>query len=69
MSSAVTLEHWGVCRHYIGSPERLGNRASNQKVAGSIPGREINDFVSMGEALHPTCLGEKVPVLTVSRSG
>ena len=37
--------------------ERLGNRASNLKVAGSIP------------ALHPTCLAGNVPVLTVSRSG
>ena len=28
----------------------------------------INDVVSLGKALHPTCLGENVPVLTVSRS-
>ena len=42
--------------------ERLGNRAINQKVAGLIPGQ--ND-----KALHPTCLGGNVPVLTVSRSG
>ena len=28
-----------------------------------------NDVVSLGKALHPTCLGENVPVLTVSRSG
>ena len=48
--------------------ERLGNRASNLKVAGSIPGRE-NDVVSLGKALHPTCLGGNVPVLTVSRFG
>ena len=49
--------------------ERLGNRASNQKVAGSIPERAKNDVMSLGKALHPTCLGENVPVLTVSRSG
>ena len=48
--------------------ERLGNRALNQKVAGSIPGVP-NDIVSLGKALHPTCLGGNVPVLTVSRSG
>ena len=28
-----------------------------------------NDVVSLGKALHPTCLGGIVPVLTVSRSG
>ena len=50
--------------------ERLGNRAINQKVAGSIPGCEnVDDVVSLGKALHPTCLGWNVPVLTVSRSG
>ena len=48
--------------------EQLGNRANNQKVAGSIPGC-ANDVVSLGKALHPTCLGENVSVLTVSRSG
>ena len=48
--------------------ERLENRAINQKVAGSIPCR-ANDVVSLGEALHPTCLGENVPVLTASCSG
>ena len=36
--------------------ERLGNWASNQKVAGSIPG-QVNYIVSLGKALHPTCLG------------
>ena len=30
---------------------------------------EPNDVVSLGKALHPTCLWENVPVLTVSRSG
>ena len=36
--------------------ERLGNLAFNQKVAGSIPGVS-DDVVSLGKALHPTCLG------------
>ena len=48
--------------------ERLGSRDSNQKVAGSISGR-ANDVVSLGKALHPTCLGENVHVLTVNRPG
>ena len=47
--------------------ERLGNWPINQKVAGSIPPE--NDVVSLGKALHRTCLGGNVPVLTVSRSG
>ena len=29
----------------------------------------LNYVVSLGKALHPTCLRENVPVLTVSRSG
>ena len=33
--------------------ERLGNRASNQKVAGLIPALK-NYVVSLGKALHPT---------------
>ena len=40
--------------------ERLGHRAINQNVAGSVclcP----NDVVSLGKALHPTCLGEECP--------
>ena len=49
--------------------ERLGSRTSNLKVAGSIPRQAKNDNVSLGNALHPTCLGGNVPVLTVSRSG
>ena len=49
--------------------EWLGSWAVNQKVVGSIPGNAKNDVVSLGKALHPTCLGENVPVLTVSRSG
>ena len=28
-----------------------------------------NYVVSLGKALHPTCLGGNVPLLTVSRSG
>ena len=46
--------------------EWLGNRAINQKVAGSIPGHE-NDVVSLGKTLHP--IRGNVPVLTVSWSG
>ena len=48
--------------------DRLRNRAINQKVAGSIPSEAI-DVMSLGKALHPTCLRGNVPVLTVSRSG
>ena len=47
--------------------EWLENRASHQKVAGSIPG--LCNVMSLGKALHSTCLGGNVPVLTVSRSG
>ena len=36
--------------------ERLGNRAINQKVAGLFQAVQ-NDVVSLGKALHPTCLG------------
>ena len=48
--------------------ERLGNRASSRR----LPFRFLsvqNDVVSLGKALHPTCLRGNVPVLTVSRSG
>ena len=48
--------------------KKIGNRAGNQKVAGTIPDR-ANYVVSLGKALHPTCLEVNVPVLTVSRSG
>ena len=48
--------------------ERLGSLAINHKVVGSIPGR-ANDVVSLGKALHPTCLGENVQVLPVNRPG
>ena len=34
--------------------EWLGNRDSNQNVAGSILGRDV---VSLGKELHPTFLG------------
>ena len=46
--------------------DRLGSRVINQKVVGSIPSRDQNDGVSLGKALHPTCLWGNVPVLTVS---
>ena len=36
--------------------ERLGNRASNQKVARSFAG--CANYVVSCKALHPTCLGE-----------
>ena len=48
--------------------ERLGNWASNLKVAGSILAVP-DEVVSLDKALHSTCLGGNVPVLTVSRSG
>ena len=48
--------------------ERLGNRAINQEVASLIPGH-ANEVVTLGKALHPTCLGGNVPVPTVSHSG
>ena len=48
--------------------ERLGNRTIIQKVVGSIPGH-ANDVVSLGNALHPTCRGGNVNLLTVSRYG
>ena len=38
--------------------ERLGDRAVVS-----------NEVVSLGKALHHTCVWENVPVLTVSRSG
>ena len=48
--------------------ERLGSRAINQTVAGLI--RAVTNYVvSLGKALHATCLRENAPVLTVSRSG
>ena len=37
--------------------EWLGNRATNQKVAGSIPAMQ-NYVESMGKARHPTASGE-----------
>ena len=46
--------------------ERLGNRASNLKVARSIPSRAKLRCVLV---LHPTCIRGTVPVLTASCSG
>ena len=47
--------------------EQLGNRFSNQKVAGSIPGRAIT---LCPWARHFTLLASgNVPLLAVSRSG
>ena len=48
--------------------KRLGNRASNQKVAGSIPSKAIY-VVSFGQGTSPYLPRGNVPVLTVSRSG
>ena len=48
--------------------ERLGNRASNQRVAGSIPGRAKWRCV-LGQGTLPNLPQGNVPVLTVSRSG
>ena len=52
-------------KHVCGSTrsqmaERLGNRAINQKVTGSCPAVQ-KDVVSLGKALHPTCLGGECP--------
>ena len=56
-------------RYRIGQmAERLGSQVVNQQVAGSIPGH-TNHVVSLGKSIHPACLGENVPVLTVSHSG
>ena len=49
--------------------ERLGSWACNRKVTGSYPPAVQNEVMFLGEALHPTCLGGNVPVLTVGRSG
>ena len=48
--------------------ERLGNRAINQKVAGSVLPCHMT-LCPWGKALHPTSFGGNVPVLTLSRSG
>ena len=45
--------------------ERLGNRASNLKVAGSIPGRAKLCCV-LGQGTSPYLPQGNVPVLTVS---
>ena len=48
--------------------ERLGNRATNQKVAGSIPNHAKLHCVP-GQGTSPYFPLGNVPVLTVSRSG
>ena len=48
--------------------EWLGNRAINQKVAGSIPGR-LNCHCVIGQGTSPYLPWGNVPVLTVRRSG
>ena len=66
----IGVEGMSVLRYFSDQPdksgqrsqvaERLGNRASNLKVTSSIPGCAI---MSLGKALHPTCLRGNVPVL------
>ena len=48
--------------------ERLGNRDTNQKVAGLIPGSAKLSCVP-GQGTLPYLPRGNVPVLTVSRSG
>ena len=48
--------------------EWLGNRAVNQKLAGSIPGRAILHCV-LGQGTSPYLPRGNVPVLTVNCSG
>ena len=48
--------------------ERLGNRASNQRVVGPIPGRAKLRCV-LGQGTSPYLPRGNVPVLSVSRSG
>ena len=52
----------------MGSGERLGNRAINQKVVGSIPGcaKQKNYVVSLGKALHPYLPRGEYPLLSVA---
>ena len=49
--------------------ERLGNWAFKSESCWFDSPTVPNYVVSLGKALHPTCLWENVPVLTVSRSG
>ena len=56
----------GVCGSQVA--ERLGNQASNQKVAGSIPGCG-KLYCVLGQGISPYLPRGNVPVLTVSRSG
>ena len=48
--------------------ERLGSRALIRRLLVRFPAIPI-DVESLVKTLHPTCLGENVPVLTASRSG
>ena len=48
--------------------ERLGSRAIIRRLLVQFPAVQF-DVGSLGKALHPTCHGENVPVLTVNRSG
>ena len=72
-SSAPTLETLdcsATSNVYVGSQlaERLGNWASNLKVASSIPGSAKLSYV-LGQGTSPYLPRENVPVLTVNRSG
>jgi len=62
--------HWNVCMCMGGQmAERLGNRATNQKVVGSIPGRAKMTLCPWARHFTLLASGGNVPVLTVSRSG
>ena len=69
--SPCRVRHWqysvSQCCLWGQMAERLGNRAINQKIAGSIPGQ----MTLCPRARHFTLLasGGNVPVLTLSRSG
>ena len=60
----------GSVKREVGSQmaERLGNRAINQKLAGSIPGRDKLCCV-LGRGTSPYLPRGNVPVVTVSHSG
>ena len=61
----ITYYYWGRGSQVA---ERLGNRASNQKVASLIPGR-AKLHCDLGQGTSPYLPRGDVPVLTVSRSG
>ena len=48
--------------------DQLGSRTIERRLLVRFPAVQ-NDAVSLGKALNPTCLGENVPVLTVSHCG